>query len=241
MRALGVIPARGSSKRLPRKNILPLNGHPLIAYMIGAAKASALDRVVVSTEDQEIAAVARRCGADVPFLRPPALAEDYAQDCDILLHAHDFVAEQEGQGYDVIVHLQPTTPFVLPATISACAEGMRSTGANCCFAVRQVSEPPQWMFGVDSAGYAVPVVGRRIENEAIHTQLLERFFFPSGAAYAVRTEVLRRERTLFVDPLRPIEMDPIRAIDIDEKIDLIFAEAVAREFGFTPIMAEAAS
>src|SRR5215470_5095173 len=104
MRALGVIPARGSSKRLPRKNILPLNGRPLIAYMIGAAKASALDRVVVSTEDEEIATVAKGAGGDVPFRRPLALADDYAEDSDILLHANDMVAEQEGSGYGIIVH-----------------------------------------------------------------------------------------------------------------------------------------
>lgn len=233
MRALGVILARGGSKRLPRKNLLPLNGRPLIAYMIGAARASKLDRIVVSTEDDEIAEVARREGGDVPFRRPPALAEDYAQDSDILLHAHDTVAAQEGRGYDILMHLQPTTPFVLPETISACAEALRATEANCCFAARIVSEPPQWMFTRRADGTAVPLLDKRVEGDAIHTQKLDRPFFPAGAAYAVRTEVLRREKTLFVAPLRIAEMDPLRAIDIDEEIDLIFAEIVAKRYGFT--------
>ncbi|HYL33463.1 MAG TPA: acylneuraminate cytidylyltransferase family protein [Stellaceae bacterium] len=233
MRALGIIPARGGSKRLPRKNVLPLNGRPLIAYMIGAARASTLDRVVVSTEDEEIAAVAMREGGDVPFRRPAALAEDYAQDSDILLHAHDAIAAQEGRGYEIIVQLQPTSPFVEPNTISACADTLRETDANCCFAVRKVDEPPQWMFQRISDGTVHPLLDKRISGDAIHTQLLERPFFPSGAAYAVRTEVLRRERTLFVDPLRVVEMEPLRAVDVDEEVDLMLAELVAKRWGFT--------
>jgi CMP-N-acetylneuraminic acid synthetase len=235
LRTLGVIPARGSSKRLPRKNLLSLNGRPLIAYMIGAAGASKLDRVVVSTEDEEIAAVARREGGDVPFRRPAALAEDYAQDCDILLHAHDTVAEQEGHGYDIIVHLQPTSPFVLPETISACAETIRTTDANCCFAVRTVYEPPQWMFQRDKDGTAHPLLNKMVGSDEIHTQLLDRPFFPTGAAYAVRTDILRKEKTLFVNPLRMVEMASLRALDIDEEIDLILAEAAAKRWGFTVV------
>lgn len=233
MRALGVIPARGSSKRLPRKNLLPVNGRPLIAYMIGAANAAGLDRVVVSTDDDEIAETARRNGGEVPFRRPRALADDYAQDADILLHAHDAVAAEEGGGYDILVYLQPTTPFVLPRTIGACVEGLRTTNANCCFAARRVGEPPQWMFRPGADGTAIPLLGKRIEDDAIHTQLLEQLLFPTGAAYAVRTEVLRREKTLFVDPLRIVEMDSLRAVDIDEEVDLMLADLVAKRWGFT--------
>jgi len=232
MRALGVIPARGSSKRLPRKNILPLNGRPLIAYMIGAAKASALDRVVVSTEDEEIATVAKGAGGDVPFRRPLALADDYAEDSDILLHAHDMVAEQEGSGYGIIVHLQPTSPFILPETITACVERLRSTDANCCFAVRTVNEPPQWMFRRQADGTAVPLFVDRLAGDAVHTQKLERPVFPSGAAYAVRTQMLRREKTLFVPPLHVVEMDALRSCDIDEEIDLMLADLLAKRLGF---------
>jgi len=237
MRALGVIPARGSSKRLPRKNILPLNGQPLIAYMIGAAKASRLDRVVVSTEDDEIAAVARRCGGDVPFKRPAALAEDFAQDSDILLHAHDAVAKLENSTYDILVHLQPTTPFILPQTIDECVTAIANSDANCCFAARPVSEPPQWMFVSEKNGSAKLLLGKRIEGDAIHTQKLECPVFPAGAAYAVRTDLLRKEKNLFVEPYRVVMMDPLRAIDVDEEIDLMLAELVAKRYGFSVIVA----
>jgi CMP-N-acetylneuraminic acid synthetase len=240
MRSLGVILARGSSKRLPRKNIALLNGYPLIAYMIGAALSSKLDRVIVSTEDAEIAKVARQFGAEVPFMRPDVLAQDYASDADILLHAHDFLSEQEGVKHDVIVQLQPTTPFVKPETISACIDAIVSTNANCCFTARKVTEPPQWMFSIEENGNAAPLLGREIRGDAIHTQLLKSYLFPSGAAYAVRTDVLRREKAVFVDPLRVVEMDALRAVDIDEKIDLMVAEAVAREHGFVPFNTPAA-
>lgn len=233
MRALGVIPARGSSKRLPRKNILPLAGHPLIAYMVRAAGAAMkLDRVIVSTEDDEIAEIARQYGADVPFRRPAELAEDYAQDADILLHAHDTLAAAEGRGYEIMVQLQPTTPFVLPETIDACVEALRHGDANCCFAVRPVSEPPQWMFNVGTGGQALHLTGERIEGDAIHTQLLKKAYFPSGAAYAVRTDVLRRERTLYAAPLQAVIMDSRRATDIDEDVDLMVAGAIAAKHGF---------
>jgi CMP-N,N'-diacetyllegionaminic acid synthase len=235
MRALGVIPARGSSKRLPRKNILPLNGQPLIAYAIGAAKASRLDRVVVSTEDDEIAEVARRCGGDVPFRRPLALAEDYAQDSDILLHAHDTLAAQEGRGYEILVHLQPTTPFVLPHTIDECVAALRGSDANCCFAARPVTEPPQWMFTAHEDGRADLFLGKHLAGDATHTQKLALPVFPSGACYAVRTDVLRREKTLFVEPFRVALMDPLRSIDIDEEIDLMLADLVAKRNRFSVV------
>jgi CMP-N,N'-diacetyllegionaminic acid synthase len=232
LRSLGVIPARGSSKRLPRKNILPLNGRPLIAYMIAAANAARLDRAVVSTEDAEIAEVARREGGDVPFRRPDALAEDYAEDCDILLHAHDTVAAQEGRGYDIVVYLQPTTPFVLPETITACVETIRMTDANCCFAARKVSEPPEWMFRRRDDDTVEPLLGKRLEGEILHGQKVPLTLYPTGAAYAVRTLVLRRERTIYVDPLRVVEMDRLRAVDIDEEVDLMLADLLSRRHGF---------
>lgn len=232
MRALGVIQARGSSKRLPRKNLRLLNGRPLIAYMIGAAKQAGLDRTILSTEDAEIAEVARREGADVPFRRPEGLAADFAEDCDILLHAHDTVAEQEGSGYDIIVLLQPTTPFVLPETIAACVETMKTTDANCCIAARQVAEPPEWMFRRRNDGTLEPLLGRRIEGEIAHGQKVTPTLYPTGAAYAVRTPVLRRERTLFVEPVRAVEMEPLRSIDVDEEIDLLLADLAAKRWGF---------
>lgn len=241
MKSLGVIFARATSKRLPRKNLRPLNGAPLVAYMCRAALASRIGRVVVSTEDDEIAAIAERFGVAAPFRRPEALAADYAESPAILLHALDAVVAQGDGGYDVVVTLQPTTPFVLPRHIDACLEALEDhPEVNCCFTARRTAESPQWMFALDGGGVAKPFLGKPIEGEAEHSQRLPVTYFPTGAAYAVRVEALRRTNRVFADPLRIAEMEPERSVDIDDELDWLFAEEVARRYGFSLIPAEKA-
>ncbi|NVJ91177.1 MAG: acylneuraminate cytidylyltransferase family protein [Methylocystaceae bacterium] len=231
MKVLGVIPARGGSTRLPRKNVLPLNGIPLIAYMIKAASAcKRLDHVIVSTEDDEIKQIAKKYGADVPFKRPSHLAENYAMDADILLHAIDWFEEHENICFDVVVHLQPTTPFILPETIDKCVASLDNPNLNSSFAARVASEPPQWMFNTNEEGIASPILGKEITGEATHTQLLDKVFLPTGGAYAVRVPILREKKSLYADPKCLVEMDWDRAVDIDEDLDLMYAEAVAKKY-----------
>jgi len=115
MQILAIIPARGGSKSIPRKNIRPLAGHPLIAYSIAAALGSqSVTRTIVSTDDEEIAAVARQYGAETPFLRPVELAEDQTTDLPVFQHALACLAEQEAYHPDVIVQLRPTSPIRPP-------------------------------------------------------------------------------------------------------------------------------
>jgi len=228
MRALGIIMARGGSKRLPRKNTKLLNGVPLVAYVVRTALASRLDRVIVTTDDDEIAAIARAAGADVPFMRPEHLAADYASDEDILTHALDFCRDEEGRDYDIIVKLHPTTPFSLPDHIDVCVDTIKTSDANCCFTVREVSEPPQWMFVLDEKGQARTLLGNRMDGDAEHTQLLKKPLFPTGAAYAIRVTAFRSQHQVFAEPLRVTVMDSLRAIDIDDEIDFLVAEQVGR-------------
>ncbi len=109
---LALIPARGGSKSIPRKNIRPFAGHPLIAYSIAAGLAAELvTRVIVSTDDEEIAAVARRYGAEAPFLRPAELAQDHTPDLPVFQHALEWLAEHEGYQPEIVVQLRPTSPF----------------------------------------------------------------------------------------------------------------------------------
>lgn len=234
MRSLGVITARGSSKRLPRKVVLPINGHPMIAYMCKAALAAKLDRVIVSTEDDEIMAVCRANGIDAPFRRPEELCADYAADEDIVDHAVRFCEEQEGQAYDVVVKLQPTTPFVLPEHIDACLEQVVIDGTNCCFTARKVSEPPHWMFTQTENGEAKLLIAEAIKGQFEHSQLLPTFYFPTGAAYAVRVDALRRQNRIYCEPYRVTIMTPERSVDVDDDLDLMYADALARKYGFVP-------
>jgi len=238
MRALGVIQARGGSKRLPRKNVMKLNGVPLIAYAVrAAAAASSLDRVIVSTEDDEIAAIAREYGGDVPFKRPLELAADYADDESIIEHALTFCEQQDGAPYDVVVKLHPTTPFLQPDHIDACVERLRrEPEVNCCFTVSHVTEPPQWMFlPASDDGEPTLMLGGKIDGERSHTQLLDRVLIPNGGAYAIRVSAFREQRRVFSDPLRLVVMDEAHSVDIDTELDFMFAEAVGRKYEFTPI------
>jgi CMP-N,N'-diacetyllegionaminic acid synthase len=229
---LGVIVARGSSKRLPRKNLKPLLGTPLVGWSIRAALASKLDRVVVTTEDTKIADAARAYGADVPFMRPAELAADYARSDDILLHALNATEQDDGSLYDVVVYIQPTTPFMRPTDINAAIDVIDRGEAACCFTAREVTEPPSWMFTEDANGEARLLIQGRIEGDREHSQKLNKVYFPSGAVWALDCKAFRAQHRIYCEPLRMLMMDYERSIDIDDEGDLVIAEAVGRHHGF---------
>jgi CMP-N,N'-diacetyllegionaminic acid synthase len=236
--SIGIILARGSSKRLPRKNVKPLLGTPLIGWMIRAALASRLDRVIVSTEDAEIAEIARAQGADVPFRRPDDLATDYASSDAILKHALDTVAAQEGRRYDVCVTLQPTTPFVEPADIDGCLAALaRNPDVQTCFTAREVKEFPSWMFVAQPSGRVSLYEQGAIEGEREHSQLVRRYVIPNGAAYATRVEALVRLSRVICDPAMVHRMSAERSVDVDDPFDWVIAEAIGAHAGFHPSQA----
>jgi len=140
---LGLIPARGGSKRIPRKNIRLFRSRPIIAYAIEAARdCGLLDRIVVSTDDDEIAEVAHRLGAEVPFRRPPHLADDYATAIDVMRHALGW-AENEGLALSHLCCLYPTAPLIRPGDIIHAFELMVEEGADYCFPVTEFPFPIQ--------------------------------------------------------------------------------------------------
>lgn len=236
MRSLGVLCARGSSKRLPRKHLRPLQGLPLVAWMCRAAVASGLTRVVMTTEDDEIARVASENGVEVPFRREARLAEDYASDFDIVVDALDRVEAAEGRGYDVVVMLQPTTPFTLPEDIEGCIARLAGdSGLAACFTAKPVSEPAQWMFIEGPDGRAQPLLEGVGSNAVAHKQLLPKCWFPSGAAYAVRTDCFRQQKRVYATPFAFQPMPSERSVDIDDEVDLLVAEVLARAKHFAPL------
>lgn len=229
MLSVGIIQARGGSKRLPRKNVKLLNGSPLVSYVIRTALASELDRVIVTTEDDEIIQIARDYGADVPFKRPLVLASDYASDEDILLHTLNYCRDIEGINYDIAVKLHPTTPFSLPEDINSCIKCIKTTAANCCFTAREVSEPPQWMFLLNENEEVQTLLGNSMDGDTEHTQLLAKTYFPTGAAYAIRVAALRQQHQIFASPLHITIVDAARSVDIDDEIDFLIAEHVGKQ------------
>jgi CMP-N,N'-diacetyllegionaminic acid synthase len=233
VRSLGIVVARAASKRLPLKNLKPLLGHPLVAWSLRAALASRLDRVILSTEDERIAEIGRQYGAETRYRRPLPLAADFAGSEEIAEHALDWAEQDEGHRYGAVTILQPTTPFVEPATINACLEEVQMEGCMGAITGRHSAEPPAWLFRVDARGFATPWLEGEVRGEREHSQLLEKLYIPTGAVYANRVEVIRKQRTHIGRPLRLVLMDRTRAVDIDDEFDFVMAEALGRHYRFT--------
>jgi len=227
---LVVIPARGGSKRLPRKNVRPLGGKPLIGWAIEAALASGcFERVLVSTDDREIADAATRAGAWVPFLRPAALATDTASSVDVLVHALEWVRQApppEGFAPAVVGLIQPTSPFLRPGQIrEACrlfdAGGFTTLGSMCA-----VRERPEWMFEIDPECHARPLDP---EHLPLPSSLLPNLFRENGAIYLVRAGWLESARSLYDLPRHGALVMPAEdSVDIDTAEDWELAEARLR-------------
>lgn len=223
-RVLAVIAARGGSKGLPGKNIRLLGGRPLIAWSVEAAKGSALlDRVVVSTDDADIAAAARAAGAEAPFLRPPELATDDANIVDAVLHVVDTL----GDTADYVVLLQATSPLRLAADIDSCLRLCVEAGAPAACGVTPAPKSPYWMFRLDAEGRVHPLI-ERDASPGEQRQALPPAYLANGAVFVARTDWLRQERTFW----RPgitlgYVMPPERSVDIDTVLDFRLAEVLA--------------
>lgn len=221
---LGVVFARGGSKGLPRKNIRHLAGKPLIAYAIEAAKAAALiERVIVSTDDEEIARVARYYGAEVPFMRPAELALDDSPEWVAWQHAIQAV-ESEGNGRKVAIlaSVPTTSPLRSSADIDACVRALLEGDADAAITVTPTARNPYFNMVTLEGDYARLVIPMR---EAIHRrQDAPPVFDMTTVAYAARASFVQRARSLFEGKVRAIIVPAERALDIDTELDLKFAE-----------------
>lgn len=217
-RVLAVIAGRGGSKGLPGKNLRELAGKPLIAWSIeAAAQSKAIDRTIVSTDDAEIAEVARRYGGDAPFLRPEALATDSASIVDAVLHAAEMLAEP----YRHVVLLQATSPLRRGADIDAALELCRTQAAPACISVTPAAKA-HWTLGMTPEGRLSPL----FDKTETRRQELETVYQPNGAVYAAELEWLRGERRFYTPETVGYVMPPERSVDIDTILDFLLAEAI---------------
>jgi len=230
MKVLGIVHARGGSKRIPLKNIKELNGKPLIAYIITAGlKAKKLDRLIVSTDHPEIARIAKEYGAEVPFVRPPEISEDVATEL-VTQHAVKYLEEKESYSVDIAVTLQPTTPFCLPDDIDGCVKLLINSDADSVISACEIQERPEWMFYIDQNSYAKSFLDKELKGEIGISQTLPKLYIPNGGIYATRRDVLFEQNTIFGRKIKLWIMPAERSVDIDEPINLIFAEFVAKNF-----------
>lgn len=233
MRVLGLIPARGGSKGIPRKNLRPLGGRPLLAWAAETALAvPRLARVVLSTEDAEIAAVGRALGLDVPFRRPDALAQDDTPMRDVVRDVLRRL-EDDGDAYDAVCVLQPTVPFRTPALVDACIARLEETVADAVVTVRRVPERynPHWVYeaGPDGllslcTGEATPIARRQALPPAYHRD---------GAVYVIRRRVVTGGATFLGERVHGFVVEEGVGVNIDEPADWLLAERVLAERAVT--------
>lgn len=219
---LALIPARGGSKGIPRKNIRRIAGKPLIAWTIEAAlRSNMLDAVVVSTDDAEIADVARQAGAIVPFLRPTALAQDSTPGIDPVLHALDSLP-----GYGSVLLLQPTSPLRSTADIDACLQLALDRHAMSVVSVSEPDTHPYWTYRMGGDQTLALLVDA---PSLVRRQDLPPVFALNGAMYYAQTDWLLQGRRLVAPETLAYVMPRERSIDIDTPLDWRFAELLLRE------------
>jgi N-acylneuraminate cytidylyltransferase/CMP-N,N'-diacetyllegionaminic acid synthase len=227
-RILGLIPARGGSKGLPGKNTRPLAGKPLIAWTVEAALAApSLARVVVTTDDEAIAAVARDAGADVPFLRPAELATDDATMIDVVLHATDPAVL--GEAYDAVCLLQPTTPLRAAEHIEAAVARLRETGGRAVVSVAETEHSPLWENTLPPDGSMAGFLRPEVEN--VNRQHIPAYYRLNGAIYLARLDFLAEQRGFIAEGTYAYVMPREASIDIDTLLDFQLAEFLMERRG----------
>jgi CMP-N-acetylneuraminic acid synthetase len=227
MKVLGIIPARGKSKRVPRKNIRPFAGKPLIAYTIeNSLQSTRISRLIVSTDSTEIAETARRYGADVPFVRPSSLAEDTTPDQPVFRHALEWLKEHEDYEPDIVLNLRPTTPFKTPQIIEKVIQRIVDTGADIVRTVTRIEgvHHPYWMYELSEEGYASPFVDHIDVAQYYQRQLLPDVYRINGVVDAMRTQVIHNGDILSTRNMVGVVIAPEDSIDIDNEFDFKVCE-----------------
>ena len=228
---LALIPARGGSKGIPRKNIRNFAGYPLIAWSIAAAKQSNLvTRIIVSTDDEEIAAVAREWGAETPFIRPAELAQDKTTDLPVFEHALKWLEDVEAYRPEIIVQLRPTSPIRPAGMVDAAVQTLLDhPDADCVRGVVSAGQNPfkMWRFTGDEKPLTpLLTVDGIAEPYNAPRQILPPVYWQTGHIDAIRIATISEKKSLTGDVIYPLVIDPKYTVDIDNLSDWVKYEAV---------------
>ncbi|TKT94370.1 acylneuraminate cytidylyltransferase family protein [Dyadobacter frigoris] len=217
---LAIIPARGGSKGLPGKNIKPIAGHPLIAYSIKAALDSpSVTRVIVSTDSEEIAQVARSYGAEIPFIRPSEFANDLSTDLEVFTHALDWLEMNENYKPDLVVQFRPTSPVRFLHDIEICIHKMQSSEADSLRIVTPAFHTPFKMWVLDEASAQMqPLLQQDIIRESYNQprQNLPEIYWQIGTLDVIRTDVITERKSMSGKNILPYIIEQQFAVDIDD-------------------------
>ena len=219
---LAIIPARGGSKGVLRKNIRELGGKPLIAWTIGEAKKSNyIDRIILSSEDDEIIEVAKQWGCEVPFIRPRELAQDNTPGIDPVIHAIEMLPEK----YDYIVLLQPTSPLRRTEDIDGCLEFTIAQGVTSCVSVTEPEKSPYWMYQMAQDSHRLePLLVQT--HEATRRQDLPTVYALNGAVYVITSRALLENKDFITNETIGYVMSKEHSVDIDTELDFEFVSCL---------------
>lgn len=217
-KVLAIISARGGSKGVPRKNIRNFAGKPLLVWTIEVAKKSKyIDRLVLSSDNQEIIDVAEKNGCEIPFIRPANLALDQTPGIDPIIHAIS-----EINGYDIVILLQPTSPFRILEDIDGCLETMISFDFPSCVSVSEADQSPYWMYTVDGNGKLHNLMPQK--SLVTKRQDLPTVYKLNGAVYMAEIEWLKVSKSFLTESTGSYIMPKCRSHDIDTEEDFLNGE-----------------
>ena len=227
-RVLAVVPARGGSKGIPRKNLQLLGGRPLVAHAVAAGRQAALvSRVLCSTDDPDIAAAAREAGAEVPFLRPPELAQDTTEDWPVFVHALDWLEQHASWVPELIVNLRPTSPLRTARHVDDAIRLLLQTGADSVKAVCLARQHPHKMWLRRPDAQIEPFLEtpfRLSRGPDVPRAELEDVYWQNGVVDVTRYKVVRGQRVMIGQRVAGLVTEPDESIDIDTPLDLALAE-----------------
>lgn len=223
-KVLGLLPARGGSKGVPRKNVRVLHGRPLVQWAASAlASASSVSRAVCSTDDAEIAGAAAGAGLEVPWMRPAELSQDTTLVVDVVLHALNRFSEDFGETYDYVAIVQATSPTVITADIDAAVNMAISNDADTVITGFPVGQRhPATMFSMSESKRVDWLMDA--DQRMARRQDLPSYYIRSGLVYVIKASVIREARTLYGDRIFCLEIPEERALTIDEERDFQIAE-----------------
>ena len=228
-KVLAIIPARAGSKGIPSKNIKNIAGKPLICWTIRqAVKNKLLDRVIVSTDSESIAQIAKEAGAEVPFKRPAEFAQDRSPTSDVVIHALKFY-EAQGIFYDMLAILEPTSPLRKPSDIDKGIEALRNNqSAYTLVSVGEVHTEHPIIIKKMEEGYVVPYMQ---DAKKIHQrQQADKAYFPYGVIYLARTDYFKEHKTFYSERTLPLFIERWQNYEVDDEVDFMIIETLMEHY-----------
>lgn len=225
---LAIIPARGGSKGLKKKNIKQLCGKPLVCWSIDAGlKSKYIDEVMVSTDDHQIAEAAKRCGAKVPFIRPEFLAIDSTPTFNVIQHTLDYYKSELKKEFDYIILLEPTSPLRESVDIDNSIEKLINSNAHSIVGISKTeSQNPSFLVSKNSQSY---ISGYENPNiEVIRRQNIKTVYFLEGSIYISKTDILLNKKTFYHDKTLGYELEKYKSFEIDDIYDFVMIEALMK-------------